>query len=278
MTETYYANGITAQNLRAFLQLWSTILYDIEEAIEIMNIYGDRLFGTGDDQFSWCHLYELPARGLIGKLFSEATHVVPESILSRWYTQLANCPGNIGELPNLYVEVNTHFGLSPDPDMEQIEALRPHLSGMGASLIAMRYSFYSILYYGCYLNELIARARAGDDQAIFSAIRVDPTAVGCPSVIDRISKARRLQDRGFLDELRKTESGVTNKRKQINFQMMRLVFKVLMEAGAVRLSDEQLHELFVEGLKLYTDNKKGGGAEKALRKHADTYLKQNAIT
>lgn len=278
MTETSYAKGITVQNLRAFLEVWSTILNGIEEAIEIMNIDGDRLFGTGNDQFSWCYLYELPVRGLIGKLFSEVTHIVPESILSRWHTQLANCPGNIGELPNLYVEVNTHFDLRFDPDVEQIEALRPHLSGMGASLIAMRYSFYSILYYGCYLNELIARARAGDDEALFSAIRVDPTVVGCPSVIDRISKARRLQDREFLDELRKTESGVSDKRKQINFQMMRLVFKVLIDAGAVRLSDEQLHELFVKGLKLYAANEKGGGAEKALRKHADTYMKQKAIT
>lgn len=202
MTETNFAKGITAQNLRAFLELWPTVLSGIEETIEIMNIDGDRLFGSGNDQFSWCHLYELPIKDLINKLFSELTYIVPESILSGWYKQVANCPGNIGELPQLYNDVNTHFDSRPAPGLEQIEAIRPHLPAIGALLIAIRYSFYSILYYGCYLNELIMRARTGDNEALFAAIRIDPTVTGCPSVIARISKARRLQDQGFLDELR----------------------------------------------------------------------------
>lgn len=273
MTETNFAKGITAHNLRAFLELWPTVLNGIEEVIEIMNIDGDRLFGSGNDQFSWCHLYELPVRSLINKLFFELTYIVPKSILSGWYEQMAKCPGNIGELPRLYIDVNVHFNSRPAPSMEQIDAIRPHLPEIGALLIAIKYSFYGILYYGCYLNELIERARAGDDEALFSAVRVDPTVVGCPSVIDRISKARRLQDKEFLDELRKTGSGVTDKRKQINFEKMRLIFEILYETGALRLTNKQLYQLFVEELKLYTANSKGGGVEKSLRDHADTFLK-----
>jgi len=56
------------------------------------------------------------------------------------------------------------------------------------------------------------------------------------------------------------------------------VFEVLHEAGATRLSVSQLHQLFVEELKLYSSNAKGGGNVKALRKFADTYMKKSATT
>jgi len=53
---------------------------------------------------------------------------------------------------------------------------------------------------------------------------------------------------------------------------------VLHEAGATSLSDEQLQQLFVDELKLYSGNEKGGGSTKALRKFAETYMKKNATT
>lgn len=59
---------------------------------------------------------------------------------------------------------------------------------------------------------------------------------------------------------------------------MRLIFRILSEAGATRLSNDQLYQLFVEELKLYTANSAGGGVEKSLRKFADTYMKQYATT
>jgi hypothetical protein len=44
------------------------------------------------------------------------------------------------------------------------------------------------------------------------------------------------------------------------------------------LSDDQLHQLFVKELKLYSGNEKGGGNAKALRKFADTYMKKASTT
>lgn len=278
MTETYYAKGITAQNLRAFLELWSLLAADIEDAKKTINECSDRLFKKGDDQFSWCHLYEIPAKNLVSTMFNDLMCFVPQDQLSSWYMQMANCPGNLGELPNIYGKVSRHFNERPNPTNEDLEVLRPSLPTLSASFIAMEYSLYCVLYYGCFLNDLIARVRADDDEALFDAIRVDPMVVGCRPIIERISKARRLQDKDFLNELKKTQSGVSEKRKQINFQKMRLVLKVLADAGATRLSDRQLHELFIEELKLYTANSKGGGVEKALRKFTDTYMKKNATT
>ena len=59
---------------------------------------------------------------------------------------------------------------------------------------------------------------------------------------------------------------------------MRLILKVLSEAGATRLSNKQLYQLFVEELDLYTSNSMGGGVESSLRKFADTYMKKKATT
>lgn len=52
----------------------------------------------------------------------------------------------------------------------------------------------------------------------------------------------------------------------------------MIEAGALHLSNDQLYELFVIELKLYSANARGGGVDKALRKFADTYMKQKATT
>lgn len=47
MTETHYAKGITAQNLRAFLELWPLLVADIEDAKKTINECSDRLFAKG---------------------------------------------------------------------------------------------------------------------------------------------------------------------------------------------------------------------------------------
>lgn len=277
MNETYYAEGITAKNLRAFLELWVSLEVDIEDALKTINECNDRLFEKGSDQFGWYHLYELSAKDLVSTMFNNLMCFVPQDQLSSRYMQMANCPGSIGELPTIYGEVNEHFKERPNPTNEDLEVLRPSLPVLSATFIAIKYSLYCVLYYGCFLNDLIARAGV-DDEALFDAIRVDPMVIGCRPIIERISKARRLQDEDFLNELKRTQSGVSEKRKQINFQKMRLVLKVLIDAGATRLSNEQLYELFVKELNLYTANSAGGGVEKALRKFADSYMKKNATT
>lgn len=240
-----------------------------------MGTANDLLFDENADSFSWCQLYELPIAEHVNFNFPG---LIREEQVINWRKQVAESPGKIAALLSVAKQIDNHFDLKANPSNEDIKALRPFLSTICAYFYSMQYSLFCILYYGCFLNELIARVRVGDDQALFDAIRVDSTVIGCQSVIDRISKARRLQDNEFLDELKKTQSGVSAKLKQANFQKIRLILKVLSEAGATRLSNKQLHQLFVEELDLYAANSAGGGVEKALRKFADTYMKQNAIT
>ncbi|MDP3608643.1 MAG: hypothetical protein U1D41_16790 [Nitrosomonas sp.] len=275
MSNNFYAKGITAENLRAFLVLWAQLPPGIEEAMQIIIEGNDLFFDEDANSFSWCHLYELPIHQHIDFNFPG---LLPEEQVLEWRKQVAESSGKIAALPNVAEQINNYFNARENPTKEDIKALRPFLSTICVYFYSIQYSLFCILYHGCFLNELIERIRIGDDQALFDAIRVDPTVIGCQSVIERISKARMLKDSDFLKELKKTESGVSAKLKQANYQKMRLILKVLSEAGATRLFNKELSQLFVEEINLYTANSAGGGVEKSLRKFADTYMKQNATT
>lgn len=278
MNGTHYAEGIKAQNLRAFLELWPLVEAGIDETKNSINDFSDQFLEQEDSEYSWCYLYELPADELVLVLFSALTGFVKPDQITDWLKQMADSPGNIGALPDMFDQVKEHFEARPDPTKEDIEDIRPDLPVVSAAFVAMQYSLFCLLYHGCYLNELIDRARDGDTKALFDAIKIDTSVIGCPSVVDKISTATRLQDKRFFAKLKAAINGKKEKLRQANFQKMRLVFKVLHEADAARLTDAQLHHLFVEELKLYTSNAKGGGVDKALRKFADTYMKQYATT
>lgn len=273
MTEDSYADGITAETLRSFLELWAQLPPGIEETMQSIIECNDMFFDRNTESFSWCHLYELPIEQHVSYNFSG---LLPDGQVSEWRKQISESPGKISGLASVAKQIDIYFDEREAPTEEDIEMLRSILPTICAYFYSVQYSLLCILYYGCFLNELIARVRNGDDKALFDAIRVDPTVVGCQSVIVRISKAKRLQDSDFLNELKKTQSGVSAKLKQANFQKMRLILKVLAEAGVTRLSNKHLYQLFVEELNLYTANSKGGGVEKSLREFVDTYMMKKA--
>lgn len=275
---TYYAKGITAQNLRAFLRLWPLVAIGIEETKKTINDFGDQFIDKKDDEFSWCHFYEKPSKDLMVLLYANLLPFVSLEQILGWSKQMSDCPGNIGVLPDIYDQIQNHFDSKPNPTKDDLKALSPYLPEISAVFIAVQYSLWCLLYHGCFMNELIERARRGDNKALIDAIKIDTSVIVCPTAVGKISKATRLQDTEFFSELKTAIDGKKEKRSQPNFQKMRLVFEVLYEAGALRLTDKQLHQLFVEELKLYTANSKGGGSEKALRKFADTYMKKNTTT
>ncbi len=205
--------------------------------------------------------------------------LVHEEQLMNWRNQLVQTPGQISALLSIRDQVESYFTSNENPPIEKdLKTLQPMLVATCIFFFYLQYSLYCVLYHGCFMNSLIERARSGDDKALFDAIRIDPTVIGCKSIIGRISKAARLQDTPFFNNLKKAFDGKKAKRQQENFQKMRVIFKVLTDAGALRLTDSQLRELFINELKLYTANSSGGGSEKALRKYADTYMKQNTTT
>lgn len=281
MSESHYAKGITAEDLRTFLAFWPRFSTEADEAQQMLVEDRDIFLNKDTEPFAWCHLYEFPINqhitlANVGLLQSYGKFLQVEQFTS-WHKQIVDTPGQIAALPSIVEQVGHHFD-SMEPRQEDMEELLPNIAGALGLGMSMYHTLRCILFHGCFLNELIERIRADDDKALFDAVRIDSTVIGCLSVSNRISKAALLQDNSFFAKLRAAINGKMAKREQANFQKMRLVFEILHEAGAIRLSDAQLHELFVEELKLYSGNTMGGGNAKALRKFADTYMKKNATT
>ncbi|MBZ0095387.1 MAG: hypothetical protein K8H75_08495 [Sulfuricella sp.] len=273
-----YAKGIAAEDLREFLKIWPLFAAEAEEAQQFLIEDKDKFLGDDAIKFSWCHLYELPIQEHLAIVLSG----LPQDERAQvWFKQMAASTNQIAVLPEIVGQVSAHFDEMEAPSKEEIEELRPILAGFLGVSWSIFNSLRCVLYHGCFLNELIDRVRSDDDKSpksLFDAIRIDPTVIGCKPVIERISKATLLRDNGFFAKLKAAINGKMGKREQANFQKMRLVFEVLHEAGAISLSDDQLHQLFVKELKLYSGNETGGGNTKALRKFADTYMKKVSTT
>lgn len=73
-----------------------------------------------------------------------------------------------------------------------------------AIMYAMRGFLDSLKFHGRYINHLVADVRAGkdvDDKIFFDVLRLDPTAIGCPTFTARLSRAYMQGDAGFMNEL-----------------------------------------------------------------------------
>lgn len=281
MNSSFYANGITVGNLRILLDLWPIFSSEADSAQNMLIEIKDKLFNADTEPVAWCYLYELPIKQHIalateGIVQGYAGLLSGEQVID-WYKQVIATPGQIGALPGIVSQIDQHFDTA-EPSEEDVNKLLPGIAGTFGLGLSLHNTLRCVLYHGCFLNELIERIRTGDDKALLDAIRIDPTVIGCISVNLRISKAALLQENRFFARLKAALNGKLAKREQANFQKMRLVLEVLHESGANRLNDAQLHQLFVEELNLYSGNTSGGGSAKALRKFADTYMKQNTTT
>lgn len=94
MNEIFYANGITALNLRAFLQLWALVAIGIEDSKKTINNCSDQFFDKKDDDFSRCYLYQLPTSDIDVFLSSALCGVVLHDQLLSWFKQTADTPIN----------------------------------------------------------------------------------------------------------------------------------------------------------------------------------------
>jgi hypothetical protein len=147
-----------------------------------------------------------------------------------------------------------------------------------SSIMSLCFSSQSLMTYGLYVNDLIATARESDynkgKTPLFNAIRIDPSVVGCPTAIRYISKATVLNDQDFFKKLKNAISGKLGKREAKNYQQMRFILQVLSETGAGNLSDEDLKELFVSQLNIYSDSQHS--AQKNINEFTRNFIKQKS--
>lgn len=265
----------TAEDIRIFLELWPKFEAEFEEAMVEVSENASLIFKDSSFSLSWCQLYELPFKD---QLSHSLAGLLQDETFLQIFKSLASSGNQLAFVPEMLSQVNTYIDSWDEPTQEEAGELLPIVSAYLAINRSTFLSLQCVLYHGCFLNELLERARAGNDKALFDSIRIDPTIIGAQTAIKRYSKAAFLSDYNFFKKLKAALSGNKTKREQANYQKMRLVFEILHEAKATRLNDEQLYQLFVKELKLYSWNEREGGNAKALRKFADTYMKQNSST
>jgi len=265
----------TAGDIRIFLEHWPKVKTGFEETWQSLSEEKELLFSQDSIGFSWCHLYELPIKQHV---FLPLTGFLQDEKFLKIFQSFSLSKDQIGFIPEVLSQVDSYFEEVDLPSKDEAIKLMPIIAAYFGASLSVFHSLRCVLYHGCFLNELIERVRTGDDKALFAAIRLDPTVVGCKSVIERISKAALLQDKRFFAKLKVALNGNIAKREQANYQKMRLVLEILHEANSEKLNDDQLYELFVKTLKLYSWNEREGGNAKSLRKFVDTYMKRTSTT
>lgn len=253
---------LTATDLRLLLGFVDQLGQEENEAYELLAAKRDKIFPAGGRGHPWCHLYELPT----SQMFSAIIHAygMQDAIRS-----IAISENQVLAMADLIQAMNTEDTEVPEGEalIEVISLVQPIMNNLRC-----------MMAYGCCINDLIKTAREGKlrqrDQALLRAIRIDPTVIGCQTAISRMSHAAVQKDRKFLRKIHNALSGKLGKREQSNYQKIRLILRTLHDAGASRLSDEQLKQLFVDELRLYSDP--GHSAGKNLQELAHTIQKQKS--
>lgn len=240
--------SLSAADLRLLLKIYDQL--ETEEAELNRDVIDNprinsKMFDRKSQQFVWAPYYDLTFPICVQT-------IIKQFGIAEDMKEIAKAENQVEALNEWMEHVRNED--DEDDDLTPNEWL--HLTRFYYALVrVLMNNLRSLMVYGCYLNELVAVAREGKiekrDKALFDAIRIDPTVVGCQTGIARISRAVLMRDAAFLNDLQNALNGKLGAKEQANFKKMRLVLQVLHEAKADRLSDNQLMVLFVKKLNLY---------------------------
>lgn len=268
---------ITSDDLVSFLSLSDGLFREAEEAKAILFEKSSSLFASDCARPCWCHFYELPVLQHVEK---GVALIGDEAILQR----LAGAENQIREANSLVDELSAEID-AWKPTPEEKEELHPSLAAIYAFGVSLTNTFRSLMIYGSYLNDLIAVVRRNGrdaEKALLSAVKIDPTVVGCPSVISLISQRTLLEDRQFLRRLGAAMRGGIAESERRQFEKVRLVLQVLHETGAKRLSAPDLYQLFVAELAIVEGDELSdsdvGNVENNLRQFAYQFFKKKTVS
>lgn len=137
-----------------------------------------------------------------------------------------------------------------EPEDDPPDVSPQELMMVSAALIALIYSWMAVGWYSATLSTLIGQAKAGDDEALFKAISVDPSCVVGPTGAGRLSRALFRSENQFLKRLRKELKGPN--RLRYTYSRQRVAEFILRDAGAfqVRGNREEIFEAVTDDLGL----------------------------
>lgn len=254
--------------LLALLPLFDSSYVELKEKFVI---HPEKMTPPGFIRPSWYELYELP-------IHEHIAHVIV-------YT------GQTGDFKELVESENPHRSfihaskaIAEEPDDQPFdEDDRPYLALFTGYAMSIYLSIKSLITFGFYINELVAVAgeeTPKSDKALFQAVKIDPTVMGCRRIMGRISLAVIKKDQKFLNRLQKAINGKLTKREQKTYQYLRLVLQILQEVGAPQLSQNDLYELFVNQLKIVAKDRDSdiGDVSNNLRQFAYQFIKQKSVS
>lgn len=198
---------------------------------------------------SWAQLYEESFTDCLANFFSDSQLT---SELTKISFSANKVRATLSFQQNLVENLDKVYSSLPEN-----QKLRFNVAMMIYGMLMVK-NARSLMIYGHYMNDLIATAKTSNsikerDEALLKAIRMDASVVGCQTALVRISKAVLLNDANFLKKLRNAIDGKLGELEDRNFQKMRFILQVLHESGGIGLSDQELKEMFVEQLNLYSD-------------------------
>lgn len=151
---------------------------------------------------------------------------------------------------------------SPDPQQALLERMddKPpdehHAAVTEAQLFGLAMSLgktvTSLMAHGRSLSSFVQAVReTGDVKALIEVVRIDRSAVACPSIAARIAQAELMADEAFFVRLRNALKGPSKKVMRGHFDQLRWVFAALREVHVDHLSDAELEQLLVHDLGIY---------------------------
>lgn len=189
-----------------------------------------------DKEFYWAEVYELPfhhqlallffALGRVNKLKEIAQADDPQQAALEWMDTDDVDDWNGGEGG---------------------EFEKKHVIGL---TVAMQRNILCIMLFHRSLDKLVEEVRAGKDESLFQAVRIDRSIVACPTFADRIARAELENEKMFFLHLRSSLKGPSKKHWEM-YKDLRYAIYMLRELGFDKMSDAQLEDLLVHKLKLY---------------------------
>lgn len=193
----------------------------------------DKVFGP---PYVWAPFYELPF----------LTHLA-----------VTLCSGGLGKkLKQWAKRRNPQRAVLDWMNQSASESLDPRLNVQNPKLFylatcSLGKSLQALMVYNRSLSGLTEDVRNGDDSAFFKAVRVDRSALACPTFAERLTRAEIQHESGFFKKLRHALTGKLEKQ-DARFHYLRFTLALLEELGQLdRLNMEDRYTLLAEGLRLY---------------------------
>ncbi len=208
----------------------------LEQAFQETNL--EKLKAILGDCFFWWHYYEMP--------FND--HITWSVIILDWQDELKKAAAS-DDPQQAFMD----FMHSPDADKDWNGGFQGRFEkkDLVAVIVSILKTIKSIMIYQKSLSALVEEVSQGHDKALFNAVRIDPTVIGCPTIMHRVSIAAMKGDKSFIRDLKGALDGPT-KKYQITIELVRYMMLCLTDTGVTKMSGSDLEALFVDHLKLYS--------------------------